>query len=199
MKSKKLFLPAVILAVAIILIAVFSVVMSIAKKPTITEMDFPFSITYEFKGETVTIDDVYSARYDRNDGYADTKTRVYVGGIESLGEEETAYCIQDNDEGKIVLYTNLYSDYMMGDSDPRAYSGVASIPQICIYDAEGNEFTDEETLEAHDVKIISYDIPEPIENTFVFSHISTSSISFLANGAATSYFFNFSTSSNPKA
>ena len=47
MKNKKLFLPAIILAVAIFAIAVYLVVSSIALKPTVTEADFPFKITYE--------------------------------------------------------------------------------------------------------------------------------------------------------
>ena len=59
MKSKKLLLPAIILAVAILASAVYSVVSSIAFKPTVTEGEFPFSITYELDGERVTIEDVY--------------------------------------------------------------------------------------------------------------------------------------------
>ena len=40
MKNKKLFLPAMILAAAILVIAVYSVVSSIAQKPAITEGEF---------------------------------------------------------------------------------------------------------------------------------------------------------------
>ena len=87
MKNKKLFLPAIILAVAILVITVYSVVSSIAFKPTVVEGEFPFSITYELNGETITVSDVYNAYYVRNDGYADTKGRVYEGEIGNLGDD----------------------------------------------------------------------------------------------------------------
>ena len=94
MKNKKLLLPTIILISAVLLMAVYSVVTSIAKKPTITEGEFPFSITYELDGETVTINDVYKAHYIGNDGYADTLTRCYVGGIDGLGGENTLYTLK---------------------------------------------------------------------------------------------------------
>ena len=50
MKSKKLLLPTIIISVAILAMAVFSVVSNIAQKPTITKGEFPFSITYELDG-----------------------------------------------------------------------------------------------------------------------------------------------------
>ena len=62
MKNKKLLLPVIILVVAILAIAVYSVCSSIAKKPTVTEGEFPFTITYELDGNEVTISDVYKAR-----------------------------------------------------------------------------------------------------------------------------------------
>lgn len=94
MKNKKLLLPTVILVVAIVAIAVYSVISSIAFKPTVTEGEFPFSITYELDGERVTIDDVYKVHYVRNDGYADTKSRVYAGELKSSGEDGTLYTLK---------------------------------------------------------------------------------------------------------
>ncbi|MBR4950889.1 MAG: hypothetical protein IKZ23_02935, partial [Clostridia bacterium] len=40
------------------------------------------------------------------------------------------------------------------------------------YNAVYEEFTDEETLTEKGVKLISYEYPTPIENSFSFSHIS---------------------------
>lgn len=172
MKSKKAVLPVVILVVAILAIALYSVVTSIAQKPTVTEGEFPFSITYELNGETVTINDVYRARYDRNDGYADTKTRVYLGEIGNMGEGNTVYTLRKDDGGSIELYTNFYADYLMGDSEYDYFDDEAFEPQIFYYDAEGIEYGDEETLSAHGAKLISFEYPTPMENSFVFSHIS---------------------------
>ena len=172
MKSKKLFLPTIILIVAVLAIVVYSVVSSIAKKPTVTEGEFPFSITYELDGETVTINDVYKARYDRNDGYADTKSRVYVGEIGDLGEGETVYTLKKDVNGRIELWTRFYADYLMGDSEYDYFDDEAFEPRIYYYDSEENEYHDEETLSAQGVKLISFEYPTPIENSFVFSHIS---------------------------
>ena len=38
----------------------------LAQKPAITEGEFPFSITYELDGESITIEDVYQERYLKN-------------------------------------------------------------------------------------------------------------------------------------
>ena len=70
MKNKKLFIPTIILIAAILASATYMVISSIAKKPTTTEGEFLFSITYELDGETVTINDVYRARFVKNDGFA---------------------------------------------------------------------------------------------------------------------------------
>ena len=172
MKNKKLSFPAIILAVAVLAIAVYSVISGIAQKPTVTEGEFPFSITYELDGKTVTINEVYKARYVRNEGYADSKSRVYVGEIGNMGEDNTIYTLKKNASGRIELWTHFYADYMMGDSEYDYFGDEAFEPRIYYYDSEENEYYEEETLSAQGVKLISFEYPTPIENTFVFSHIS---------------------------
>lgn len=172
MKDKKLFLPAIIMAAAILLTAVYSVVSSIAFKPTVTEGEFPFSITYQLDGETVTIDEVYKARYVRNDGYADTKSRVYAGEIGNMGEGNTVYTLKQDANSRIELWTRLYPDYLMGDPNYDYFNDEAFAPSIYYYDSEEIEYHDEETLAEQGVKLISFTYPSPIENGFAFSHIS---------------------------
>jgi hypothetical protein len=171
MKSKKLFLPIIILAATVFLTAVYSVVSSIAFKPTVTQGEFPFSITYELDGETVTINDVYKAQYVRNDGYSDTKTRVYEGGIGDIGND-TTYTLKKDENGRIYLWTRFYADYLMGDPEYDYFEDELFEPLICYYDSQEIEYTDEETLAAQGVKLISFEYPTPIKNSFVFSHIS---------------------------
>ena len=170
MKTKKLY--ALILAVAVLAIAVYSVVSSIAKKPTVTEGEFPFSITYELDGETVTINDVYKARYVGNGGYADTKSRIYVGEIGNMGEDNTYYTLKQDENGRIELSTRFYADYLMGDPEYIYFDNETFAPQIYYYDADEVEYSDEETLATQGVKLISFEYPTPIENDLVFSHIS---------------------------
>ena len=172
MKNKKLFLPTIILAVAILATVVYSIISSIAFKPTVTEGEFPFSITYELDGERVTIEDVYKVHYVRNDGYADTKSRVYAGELKSSGEDNTLYTLKKGENTRVELWPRFYADYLMGDTEYDYFDDEPFEPIIYYYDAQETEYQDEETLAAQGVKLISFEYPTPIENSFVFSHIS---------------------------
>lgn len=172
MKNKKCFLTTIIIVVAILAIAIYSVVSSIAFKPTVTEGEFPFSITYELDGERVTIEDVYKVRYVGNDGYADTKSRVYVGELLSSGEDNTLYTLKKDANTRVELWTHFYADYLMGDPEYVYFDDETFEPKIYYYDANETEYHDEETLLAQGVKLISFEYPTPIENSLVFSHIS---------------------------
>ena len=172
MKNKKLFLPTIILAVAILATVVYSIISSIAFKPAITEGEFPFSITYELDGERVTIEDVYKVHYIRNDGYADTKSRIYAGELKSSGEDDTLYTLKKDENTRVELWTHFYADYLMGDTEYDYFDDEAFEPSIYYYDTQEQEYDDEETLLAQGVKLISFEYPTPIKNYFVFSHIS---------------------------
>ena len=167
MKNKKLFLPTIILAVAIVLTMISAVVAGIALKPKVTEGEFPFSITYELDGETVTIKDVYKVHYEKLGGY---KSRVYSGEIGNRGEDNTIYNLKKDDVGRVELWTHFHPDYLMGDSEYDYYDDEAFEPKIYYYDAQETESHDEETLAEHGVKLISFEYPEPIKNSLTFSH-----------------------------
>ena len=149
MKNKKLLPAVIILIAAVLAMAAYAIISGIAKKPTVTEGAFPFSITYELNGETITISDIYRVRYDRNDGYADTKSRVYIGEIGDMGEGNTCYTILKDANGRLELYTKFYPDYMMGDSEYDYFDDEAFEPKIYYYNLDEQEFGDEETLSAH--------------------------------------------------
>ena len=168
MKRFKLFLPTIILVAAITLTVISAFIAGIALKPTVTESEFPFSITYELDGETVTINDVYKARYKENKKY---KYRTYIGEIGNLGEDNTIYTLKTDETGRIELWTHFYPDYLMGDAWYDYFDEEAFEPRIYYYDAEENEFYDRETLSEQGVKLISFEYPEPIENSMAFSHI----------------------------
>jgi hypothetical protein len=168
MKRSKLFLPTIILVAAIMLTVISAFIAGIALKPTVTESEFPFSITYELDGETVTINDVYKARYKENKKY---KSRIYSGEIGNLGEDNTIYTLKTDETGRIELWTHFYPDYLMGDAWYDYFDEEAFEPRIYYYDAEENEFYDRETLSEQGVKLISFEYPEPIENSMAFSHI----------------------------
>lgn len=172
MKLKKFLLPTLIIAVSVVAMVVCSLVLSIAVKPTVTEGEFPFSITYELDGERVTIDDVYKVRYVKNGGYADTKSREYIGEIGNRGENETIYTLKKEGNARIELWTYFYPDYMMGDAEYDYFEEKDFKPILYYFDADEIEYQDEETLAAQGVKLIGFEYPTPIDNSFVFSHLS---------------------------
>ena len=175
MKTKKLTLPIIILVAAIAAMAVWGVVTNIAKKPTITEHEFPFSITYELKGKTETIEGVYAVSYTGNGGYTKVTTRRYTGEFISNREGmDTTITISNGDhakDGSIHLYTRFYADYLMGDPEYDYFTDYAYAPLLTYSDPDYVAYEDAETVLQHGAKLIGWEYPEPIENSFVFSHI----------------------------
>lgn len=170
MKSQKLFLPAIILGAAVLVIAVFSFLCCIAVKPKITEAEFPFSITYEMDGETCTIQDVYKAYYVGDIGK--TKGRNYHGEIGDMGENTTFIVLLHDEDERIQIHTKFYPDYLMGDTDYDYFDDKPFAPEILYSNPDETEFFDEAALEARGVKLIDWEYPTPIQNSFVFSHIA---------------------------
>ena len=60
----------------------------------------------------------------------------------------------------------------MGDPEYDYFDDETFEPKIYYYDANETEYHDEEALAAQGVKLISFEYPTPIENSFVFSHLS---------------------------
>ena len=171
MKNKKLFLLTIILTAALVLTMITAVMAGIALKPTVTEYEFPFSITYELDGETVTINDVYKAYYKKDVRF---KQRMYDGEIGNNGENNTNYILKEGDTYRIELSTDFYPDYLMGDPEYNDYfSDEPFEPRIYYYNEEGAEFSDEETLAKYGAKIISFQYPEPIKNSKAAFNLSS--------------------------
>ena len=92
MKKHKLFLPIMILVISLLVMAVYGAISNIALKPTITEHEFPFSITYELDGVTETVDAVCVVTYAGNGGYVKATTRQYeekyISQRENMGSSD---------------------------------------------------------------------------------------------------------------
>lgn len=173
MKDKKLFLPILILVIALPVMAVYAMISNIALKPTITEQEFPFSVTYELNGVTETVDAVCRVAYAGNDGYVKATTRryeeQYISQRENVG---SAFEIYVGDECSITLFTHIYPDYLMGDPEYDYFEDTAYEPLLSYSNWATGDTAEGLELPEHNAKIISWDLPEPIENTFVFSHIA---------------------------
>ena len=173
MKKHKLFLPILILAIAFLAMAVFAVISNIALKPTITEHEFPFSITYELDGVTETVDAVCAVTYAGNGGYVKATTRQYeekyISQRENMG---SAFEIFVGDECSITLFTRIYPDYLMGDPEYDYFDDTVYEPILSYSNWATGETIEGLELPEQGVKIISWELPEPIENSFEFSHIA---------------------------
>ena len=175
MKNKTLALPGTIFLAGIILTIIVNLIFCTAQKPTVTEHSFPISITYEFGGETVTIRDEFVCTYTGAGRSVDPKDRFYDGVLLQSDYEETLcgdYLIASYEDGHLVIFTNLYAGYMMGDPlyDRHYTDYYRCEPYVAFYnDSDYTEYEDEETLAPYDVKIVDWEYPEPIENKLVFS------------------------------
>ena len=175
MKSKKLLLPIIILIAAMIVSAALACITGIVQKPEIETQEFPFSITYKYNSETKTLNGTYVAEYYDGDTVGFEQIRYWSGYVKDNDSgDANNLIIAETEEGTMYLCPNIFSGYVMGDpqyadnySEEEPYQ-----PYGMFYDKDGIENTDAQILKAQGLEIISWDYPEPIENEFVFSHIS---------------------------
>ena len=176
MKTRKLILPAVIIFAGVFVTALLAVVLNVAKKPVVTEREFPYSITYEYAGETETLEGTYVCRFSSVYALWGEQYRFWNGYIAELGEEnESRYYIIDTvEDGKLAIRTNIFAGYVMGDPlyDDYYENDTEYRPYAVFYDSQSVEHTDEKLLDQYGLKIISWEYPEKIENYFVFSHVT---------------------------
>ena len=177
MKKTKTALPVILILAGMVLTVLVNLVICVAQKPVITEYRFPFSITYEFGGNTVTIEDEFVCTYTGHGQSVDPADRFY-DGVYAHGTDETAcgeYLIQAYEDGELVLLTNFFPGYMMG--DPQYADHYTPYyryePYIAFYVYEEYiEYSDEEILAPYNVRILDWEYPEPLENSFTFSKIT---------------------------
>lgn len=177
MKEKQLFLPGLILLLGAAAAVILTLFVCAAQKPVITQQSFPFSITYEFNGKTEIIEDEFVCIYTGPGQSVDPRDRFYDGSFARNRDEILCgdYLIQTYTDGELVLFTNFYAGYMMGDPEDQNYYNehCRYEPYIAFYDYEDYmEYEDEEVLSAYDVRIVDWEYPQPIENDFVFSGIT---------------------------
>ena len=170
MNFNKLKLPIIFFSIGLIVSIICCMLTSILKKPTVIEHDFHYSITYKLDGETKTFKGVYNCRFeDFEDGMV-RPNRYYVGEHMDYGlaVHTTAYTIAQKDEFDLGIVMDFNNSYLMGDTKNDYYDDTVLEPYLIVCDQQGVVYTDTEKLSMFDAEIISWEHPEPIENTFVF-------------------------------
>ena len=172
MKPQSLKIPSIIIAVGLVLSLIACMVAGIIKVPVITEHDFNYAATYRLNGETENLEGVYRVRFVSSGEGNDRYYEGFYLSEPNAGQPEyhTIAKLDDLELQVVFIFTN---DYLMGDGDRgEAYHDAIPEPYLAAYDNMGVEYTDMETLERFDAELLSWETPQPIENTFVFSGFS---------------------------
>ena len=157
----------VFIAVAVMFASIHGAFKTVAK-PEIKEGEFDFALTYEVDGENKVIEGTYVCEFDGINRAIDGVGRRWNGYIKDH-DDFTNYEIKKTDDGVIKIDLNICSEFFM--SDPQYQMIVSSEqtkPEPYIYSTSGDS-ADAATYalyEGDDVKIISFEYDEPIENIY---------------------------------
>ena len=146
------------------------------REPAVKMQEFPFTITYTYRGSTRTISEIYVAEYSRNDQYIGDDDITWYGYVRGWDRLESGYCRVVEEEGRTFsINLNIEPGCLMGDPD---YADAVIAPSGVSFDttvASDMGLTDPAELEELGFTIDSFDYPEPIENRFRWGGISLSS------------------------
>ena len=184
MKTKKFLLASIFLAVTIIAYLVASVFFCYTTKPEVTKGEFPFSITYEYKGEQKTLSGVLKCEF--------SGSKTILGEHSRFWNEETIYdnseniehpyIVEQSEKMTLSIQNNMFGGYFMGDPLYQDYyekygTGIVE-PYVEYYDYVNDIILDDENkdeiLEDLEFEIIECSYPEPIENSFSLSGVQYS-------------------------
>lgn len=176
MKTKNFVLPAVLLVGLLIAYAAFSVIFCYNTKPAVSEGEFPFSITYEYLGETKTISGVYSCKFEGSRTIFREHYRHWDGEITYT---EGDYFVMQEEMKTLAVQPHMIAGYFMGDplhSDIyQVYGLEGPEPYAEYYDYENEisiaDYDKDEELAAIGFRFVDYSYAQPIENSFSFSGV----------------------------
>ncbi|MBR5280931.1 MAG: hypothetical protein IKU26_08205 [Clostridia bacterium] len=183
MKAKKISLTIIFLVATLIAYAVATVFCCYTTKPAIETGEFPFAITYEYKGETKTLSGVFVCTYDGSTTIHGVHERYWDEEVryDNPAGLEYPHIIDQNEElqTSLSVQPNMMSGYFMGDplfEDLYADEDIAyAAPYIQYYDYKNdislNEENQDEILASIGFKVVDFTYGEPIENSFSFSGV----------------------------
>ena len=182
MNKKKFLLPSVFLAITIIAYIVASVLFCYTTKPEVQTGEFPFSVTYKYKGEVKTFSGVYKCKFSGSKTILNEHHRYWEGEAvidNPAGFEHDHIIDQQENVMSLAIQEDIDAGYFMGDplyKNSYAESGrEGPEPYIEYFEYKNNiETTDEnrdEIMQKIGFEILDYSYAEPIENSFSFSGV----------------------------
>ena len=171
MKSGCMKLPIIILVVGLILAIASCLFTGIVKEPMIKEHEFDYSVTYRIGSETKTYEGTFRCSFVGYDVDDDPTLRLYDGVHTKDGNEVGALwlTVAQKEDVELMMSVDLDAAYLMGDPDKYEYVHGNDDPYLEAIDAEGYSV---DVSEKFDAEIISWEYPEPIENSFRFTGFS---------------------------
>ena len=176
MKIKNLRISAILLVGLLVAYAILTVILCYNTKPAVSEGEFPFSITYEYLGETKTISGVYSCKFEGSQTVFREHDRYWSGEITYT---EGDYFVFQEEMKTLAVQPYMIAGYFMGDplhSDIyQVYGLEGPEPYVEYYDYENEisitDFDKDEELAAIGFRFVDYSYAQPIENSFSFSGV----------------------------
>ena len=139
-------------------------------KPEIKNGEFDFALTYEVDGEEKKIEGTYVCKFDGTSRNLDGVSRDWTGYIKDH-DNYTEYEIKTTDEGVIMVSLDIRPEFFM--SDPDYIDSYDIVPEPYVFITSGDPTIEDPTNEVtfdyysgDDVKIVSFEYDEPIENTY---------------------------------
>lgn len=174
MKNKSLKIPAIVIAVGLVLALMACLLTNMILAPTVTEGDFHYSVTYKLNGETKTLEGIYKCRLNGYGEGDDPRDRYYTGEyiVDGQATPSHSYTIAQKDGAELYIVTVFNECYLMGDTKDVDYESFLEEPYLEAVDKEGHPYDEGNMPSEFTAEIISWEYPEPIENTFVFRGFS---------------------------
>ena len=174
MKKNSLRLPALILAVGLVVALTACLFVNVVTTPTVTEQEFPYSVTYKLCGEVKTLEGVYKCTYNGYNEGEDPRDRYYTGEYTVDGQTTIAHSctIAEHEGGELYIVTVFNDSYLMADTKEIDYEPALEAPYLEAVNKDGCEYEEGNMPAAFDAEIISWEYPEPADNTFQFSGFS---------------------------
>lgn len=167
MKNRNVLLAGVILAVCLIAGTLMLFLGYRVTKPEIEEAEFPYSITYEYKGETTTVTGMYHCEADYGPKYwRESNVNWYGYIVDYVNGQESLYLVDETENSVLGLHLNIHPGNLMGDPACASERNAPTGEYYRYEDSEDIQITDSEELEELGFRIVSFTYPEPIENTF---------------------------------
>lgn len=183
MKTKNPSSATVFLAITVIVYIAATLLCCYTTKPEIATGEFPFSITYEYRGDTKTLSGILKCVYSGSYTVHGRHHRYWNGEVIYDNPEniEDPFVIEQNDDLQttLSLYENMDAGYFMGDPLRKDYykdHGLGRVaPRVAYYDYKNEIFLEDadpdEIPESAGFRIIDFIYAEPVKNSFSFSGI----------------------------